>query len=90
MKPENVRMGRLNAGAAARPFRDRAARRADRAGEVRWRDEILERRIWRIEASERGESFMPYRAAELRLRKAIVGVAAGDAAALVKRVFDGG
>jgi hypothetical protein len=36
---------------------------------------------------EAGESFMPYRAAELRLRNLVV-VAAGDAPALVKRVFE--
>jgi hypothetical protein len=30
---------------------------------------------------------MPYRAAELRLRKAIVGVAAGDRPGLMTRVF---
>jgi hypothetical protein len=30
---------------------------------------------------------MPYRAAQARLSKALVGVAAGDAPAIVKRVF---
>jgi hypothetical protein len=32
---------------------------------------------------------MPYRAAELRLRKALVGVAAGDPASILRRVFEG-
>ena len=33
----------------------------------------------RLAARAVGESFMPYRAAELRLKKALVGVAAGKA-----------
>ena len=41
----------------------------------------------RLAAREVGETFMPYRAAELRLRKALVGVAAGDRPGLVARVF---
>jgi hypothetical protein len=44
----------------------------------------------RIEANERGESFMPYRAAEQRLRKALTDVAAGKAApGIIARVFGG-
>jgi hypothetical protein len=43
----------------------------------------------RIEANERGESFMPYRAAEQRLRKALADVAAGKAApGIVASVFE--
>ncbi|HKD30763.1 MAG TPA: hypothetical protein VKC66_33250, partial [Xanthobacteraceae bacterium] len=41
----------------------------------------------RLAAREVGESFMPYRAAELRLRKALVGVAAGDRLARRARVL---
>jgi hypothetical protein len=41
----------------------------------------------RLFARAAGESFMPYRAAELRLTKAIVSVAAGDPAAILTRVF---
>jgi hypothetical protein len=32
---------------------------------------------------------MPYAAAQARLRKALVGIAAGDAPAIVRRVFGG-
>ena len=43
----------------------------------------------RIEANERGESFMPYRAAEQRLRRALTDAAAGKAApGIIARVFD--
>jgi hypothetical protein len=60
------------------------------SGEGEWRNEIPQRRIPppALAARDAGESFMPYRAAELRLRKALVGVAAGDAPVLVARVFE--
>ena len=47
-----------------------------------------EYRARRLAARERGEPFPPYRAVEARLRKAIVGVAAGEAPALARRAFD--
>jgi hypothetical protein len=42
----------------------------------------------RLEARERGSSFMSYRAAKARMRRAIVEVAAGRAPAIVARVFE--
>jgi hypothetical protein len=41
----------------------------------------------RQQAEAEGRPFMPYKAAQARLRKALVGVAAGDPAPIVKRVF---
>jgi hypothetical protein len=40
-----------------------------------------------VAAHEASESFVPYRAAELWLKKALVAVAAGDRPALITRVF---
>ena len=40
-------------------------------------------------AQAEGRPFMPYSAAQVRLRKALVGIAAGDAPALIARVFGG-
>jgi len=40
-----------------------------------------------VGSRDAGHGFMSYGAAQARLRKALVGVAAGDAPALVKRVF---
>jgi len=44
----------------------------------------------RLAARAEGHGFMSYRTAELRLRKALVDVAAGDSAPIIKRVFGGG
>jgi hypothetical protein len=41
-----------------------------------------------LQAQAEGRPFMPYRAAQARLRKAIVAVAAGDRPAIVARVFE--
>ena len=41
----------------------------------------------RLAAREAGKCFMPYRAAELRLRGALVAVATGDPPGLITRVF---
>ena len=58
---------------------------AQRGGDFGYINREYERR--RIEACERGESFMPYSAAQARLRKALAGVAAGDRPVLMTRVF---
>jgi hypothetical protein len=45
----------------------------------------------RLAAREAGESFVSYRAAEQRLRKAIIGIAAGKTPpSIVARVFEDG
>jgi hypothetical protein len=41
----------------------------------------------RLQAQAKGRPFMPYRAAQARLRRALVGVAAGDRPGLITRVF---
>jgi hypothetical protein len=41
----------------------------------------------RLQAQAEGRPFMPYTAARARLRRALVGVAAGDRPGLVTRVF---
>ena len=47
-----------------------------------------EYRTRRLQAQAEGRPFMPYRAAQVRLRKALVGVAAGDPAPIMTRVFE--
>jgi hypothetical protein len=58
---------------------------AQRAGEVSFINREYKRR--RLQAQAEGRPFMPYRAAQARLRKALVGVAAGDPAPIMTRVF---
>jgi hypothetical protein len=59
--------------------------RAQRAGDLGFFNRTYKLR--RQQAQAEGRSFMPYSAAQARLRKAIVGVAAGEAPAIVARVF---
>jgi hypothetical protein len=58
---------------------------AQRAGDVGFFNREYKRR--RQQAQAEGRPFMPYRAAKARLRKALVGVAAGDRPGLITRVF---
>jgi hypothetical protein len=58
---------------------------AQRAGEVGFFNREYKRR--RQQAQAEGRPFMPYKAAHARLRKALVGVAAGDPAPIMTRVF---
>jgi hypothetical protein len=60
--------------------------KAQRAGDLGYINREYKRR--RQEAQAEGRPFMPYRAAQARLRKALVGVAAGDRPHIIARVFD--
>ena len=73
----------LTPGGAALP-RTRARRaRAQRNGNVGFFKLEYKRRRREAQAD-----FMSYRAAQARLRNALVGVAAGDTSAIVRRVFE--
>ena len=56
-----------------------------RTGDVGFFNREYKRR--RQQAQAAGRPFMPYKAAQARLRKALVGVAAGDRPGIVARVF---
>jgi hypothetical protein len=58
---------------------------AQRAGALAHFNAEYKRR--RQQAQAAGRSFMPYKAAQARLRKALVGVAAGDRPGIIVRVF---
>jgi hypothetical protein len=60
--------------------------RAKRAGNLGF---FREFRQHRLQAQAEGRPFPPYSAAKARLRKALVGVAAGDRAPIPTRVFGG-
>jgi hypothetical protein len=60
---------------------------AQRSGGLSFINKEFRRR--RLEAQAAGQSFMPFRAVQSRLRKALVEVAAGGSAPIIKRVFGG-
>ena len=59
--------------------------RAQRAGNPAFFNREFRHR--RLRAQAEGRPFMPYRAAQARLRRALVAVAAGDRPGLITRVF---
>ena len=60
-------------------------RQAQASGDLGYLNREFRQR--RLQAQAEGRPFMPFSAAQARLRKALVGVAAGDRPALVVRVF---
>jgi hypothetical protein len=64
---------------------DARLRTAKRNGDMGFINREFRQR--RLQAQAEGRPFMPYKAAQARLRKALVGVAAGDPAPIVTRVF---
>jgi hypothetical protein len=74
------------AGAAVARL-DAQMAKAQRAGLMKYLN--IEYKQRRQDARAQGRVFMPYRTVQARLRKAIVEVAAGDAPAIMRRVFDG-